>query len=69
MSRYPLGRISPHGSGGKSVYQRSAQSMRRTRTVGDNWRVGLGLVIGVLSAIFGINMGLIVGIVLVVWGL
>ncbi|MGJ3241502.1 MAG: hypothetical protein ACFE0O_00885 [Opitutales bacterium] len=27
-SRYPLGRIHPHGSGGKSVYQRAAQEIR-----------------------------------------
>jgi hypothetical protein len=48
MSRYPLGRIHPHGSGGKSVWQRVAPSVRQP--AGLCWKIfvwGAGLWLGI----------------------
>ena len=71
MSRYPLGRISPHGSGGKSVYQRCAESAKRTSGDSSPLTCGLGVVIGFLSVALGdpTGIGLVVGIVLFFAGL
>lgn len=46
--KYPLGRIHPHGSGGKSVYQRAAQEANESSS-------------GFLSPIFMVLGSLILG--------
>ncbi|MGE9290934.1 MAG: hypothetical protein ACQKBT_08090 [Puniceicoccales bacterium] len=71
MSRYPLGRISPHGSGGKSVYQRCASSVRTARSSVHGWLLGIGILIGVLSVSVGESsgVGIVIAIVLIFWGI
>jgi hypothetical protein len=34
LMKYPLGRFSPHGKGGKSVYQRAAQEAKESYNAG-----------------------------------
>ncbi|MGJ3241498.1 MAG: hypothetical protein ACFE0O_00865 [Opitutales bacterium] len=50
-SRYPLGRIHPHGSGGKSVYQRAGMAAR-TRSDGSYRHMGDGVPPVVLGGLF-----------------
>ena len=47
MSRYPLGRIHPHGSGGKSVYQRAGSIRTKDGFLFKLFLYGIGVVVGI----------------------
>jgi len=47
--QFPLGRIHPHGSGGKSVYQRAGSIRTKDGFLFESFFYGIGVVVGISS--------------------
>jgi hypothetical protein len=49
--KYPLGRFSPHGKGGKSVYQRAAQEAKESYNAGGIGFIDAMVVLFIIGAV------------------
>ena len=67
MSRYPLGRIHPHGSGGKSVYQRAGSIRTKDGFLFKSFLYGIGVLVGI-SSFSGEEVNGVGLVVALIWG-